>query len=59
MAQIVTTKQTPTIKINSHSGMGSSRVVDTRMPTGMFGCMDNTGNVRRMLRNREVLIKRG
>jgi hypothetical protein len=58
MAYIVTTKHAPTIKINSHSGMGSSRVVDTRMPTGMFGSMDSTGNVRRMLRNREVLINR-
>jgi hypothetical protein len=56
MAYIVTTKHAPTIKTNSHSGMDSSRVVNVRTPTSMFGSMDNTGNVRRMLRNREVLI---
>lgn len=76
MAQTVTTKHAPIIKINSHSGMDSSRVVmtpaieygkfghvtyrsnNTRTPTAMLGSMDTMGDVRRMLINHEMLIRR-
>jgi hypothetical protein len=33
-------------------------VVNAHTPTGMPGCMNTTQDVRRMLRNREVLIRR-
>jgi hypothetical protein len=33
--------------------------VNARTPTGTLGFMDNTENVRRVLRNHEVLIRRG